>query len=931
MLPRNLVLTAALLGVFAQESPAFVRMNEEAAFVTSGRPVRAQHHATWLTTTLARHGLDRWRAVWDVDTNVPIRLWGSTARIVGAVANPSAAEAAAREFLAAHLSLLAPGASVGDFKLVSNVIDPSVGIRSIGFEQRIGGARVVGGAVGFAFKNDRIVMVSSSALPDVTVTAAARAFKADSIGVAATGWLATAGHTTRVVSVGDRVIVPLVRPRTAAGLDIDYRLADEVEVSSIVETGSWTVWVGSDDGVAFARESHLMHTTGTVLFNTPDQSPTSGPRSDKPAPFDTHTVNGVATTSDANGVVTWNTAGSATVNPGLAGTFVTVVNTSGAQATATLTLPAAGAVTWNLSTVETDDAQLDSFVFANKAKSFAKATYNPTQALTFLDGLLQVNVNVMDGNTCNAFWDGAKLNFYPATAGTCENTGRMADVVYHEFGHGLHQNSIIAGVGQFDRSLSEGLADGNAINITGDPGLGRGFFLNDTPLRDENPTVKKTWPTSSNEVHDNGEIIGETFWDLRTALQAKLGTTAGFAQYIKIYYSIMQRASDIPTTAYPEALAADDDDGDLTNGTPNECEINAAFAAHHIADMTSELAPPSRDGFTISLSGMLPANSLCPGPPVTSVSMDWRLRGSTAATIALTETDQTFSGVIPTQPDGSVVEYKVTATFADGSTVSFPENPADPFYQFYVGTVQPLWCADFESGAADWTHTATPAINDEWEAGMPMGLGGDPLAAHGGTSVFGIDLTKNGTYEPSTTTTATSPQIDLMGNRDVRLQFYRWLNVEDGFYDHATIAVNGTNVWANFRSLSSPSTEINHTDKEWRFVDLDLSSHAPDGTLTLTFGLQSDEGINMSGWTLDDVCIVVPDSTSVCGNGRLEASETCDDGNTTNGDGCSSTCQTEGDNGGCCSTGTSPAGPLSLGVVIGGVLLRRRRKACLST
>ena len=31
---------------------------------------------------------------------------------------------------------------------------------------------------------------------------------------------------------------------------------------------------------------------------------------------------------------------------------------------------------------------------------------------------------------------------------------------------------------------------------------------------------------------------------------------------------------------YPEALLADDDDGDLANGTPNECEINKAFHAH---------------------------------------------------------------------------------------------------------------------------------------------------------------------------------------------------------------------------------------------------------------------------------------------------------------------------------------------------------------
>ena len=911
---------------------AFVRTREEPAYVTSGRPVRPQRNATWLTTSLATHGLDHWRAVWDVDTNVPIRLWGSTSPISGTVANPAAAEAAAREFLAAHLSLLAPGASISDFTLVSNVINPSGDMRSVGFAQRIGGVQVLDGAVGFAFKHDRLMLVSSSALPYVTVTSTTRGFKPDAVGRAATGWLASGGRTTRVASIGsEHVIVPLVHSRTSAGLDIEYRLADVVEVESIYETGKWTVWVGADDGVAFARANRILHTTGTVVFNTPDQSP-SGTRSDKPAPFDNHTVNGVATTSDANGVVTWNTAGSATVNPGLTGTFVNVVNASGAKATATLTLPAAGSVTWNLSNVETSDSQISSYVFANKAKAFAKATYNPTQALTFINGLLDVDVNVEDGNECNAFWDGAKLNFYPATAGKCENTGRMADVVYHEFGHGLHQNSVIAGIGQFEGGLSEGLADGNAINITGDPGLGRGFFLDNTPLRDENPAVKKTWPVPGNEVHDEGEIIGETLWDLRTALQAKLGVTAGFAQHVKIYYSIMQRASDIPTTTYPEALAADDDDGDLTNGTPNMCEINAAFAAHNIVDESIEagfIFPPTRTDNTVSIHVKSPTAGVCAAPIVQGVNLEWRVRGSTAATIAMTQTGDDWTADIPKQADGSVIEYQVTGVFDDGVSRSFPDNPADRFYTMYVGNVKPLWCADFEMGASDWKHTANPSANDEWEAGMPMGLGGDPKVAHGGTGVFGIDLTTDGTYESSTTTTATSPEIDLMGNKNVRLQFYRWLNVEDGFFDHATITVNGSKVWSNFASLSRPSAvSVNHTDKEWRFVDLDLSSLAAAGKITLAFGLQSDELVNLGGWTLDDVCIVTPGPpTPVCGDGMLEDGETCDDGNTADGDGCSSTCQTEAENGGCCSTGTGPAGPLSLGVVVVGLLFRRRRVA----
>ncbi len=57
-----------------------------------------------------------------------------------------------------------------------------------------------------------------------------------------------------------------------------------------------------------------------------------------------------------------------------------------------------------------------------------------------------------------------------------------------------------------------------------------------------------------------------------------------------------------------------------------------------------------------------------------------------------------------------------------------------------------------------------------------------------------------------------------------------------------------------------------------------------------------------------------PDETgaagAVCGNGDIEGSEVCDDGNTTSGDGCSATCQTESTTGGVCGNGVIETGEL---------------------
>src|SRR5262249_8495038 len=152
----------------------------------------------------------------------------------------------------------------------------------------------------------------------------------------------------------------------------------------------------------------------------------------------------------------------------------------------------------------------------------------------------------------------------------------------------------------------------------------------------------------------------------------------------------------------------------------------------------------------------------------------------------------------------------------------------------------------------------------------------------------------------------------------VRLQYFRWLGVEDGFYDKARILANDTPVWSNHASATDPmAAEINHVDKEWRFQDVDLSAQTATGKLKLRFDLSSDQGLNLGGWTIDDVCVVAISGAAVtCGNGVVDDGETCDDGNRIDGDGCSANCLDEASKGGgCCSVGSGPEGALALSVL----------------
>ena len=846
---RTIALATALAAGFGSTGNAYApHKGSETPVVTTGRPVRAHRSVGYTAPArLAPHmgAFSNWHQIWDRDTDVPLRMWGPSIGYFGSTASAAVAESSARSFLAQNLALLAPGSTASDFTILANVVDGA--IRTVTFQQTSSGLPVAGAAIGLTFERDHLVMVSSTAVPNVSVRMPPATLAAPQLERAAQDFLSADNISTQVLGHGARAIVPIIHERgTRAQVDIEYRVVETVTVESSRQAGQWDVWLDANDGAPIARKSNLMFASGSVMFDVPDRGP-QGTRSGKPAPNDIHTVNGTQMTSSQTGVVNWDT-GTATVAPGLAGPLIKITNLAGANVTDSLSLPDQGTVTWSKASDGPTDAQLDAFVFASHAKQFVTDNMNPSASTSaFLAQQNSVSVNMND--TCNAFSTGNAEFFFLAGAqggDNCENTGRIADVVYHEFGHSVHNNSVIPGEGFFDSSLSEGMADTLAVSITGDHAMGYGFFVDmpNVALRDVHAAgVVKTWPADADgEPHDEGEIIGETLFDTRLALQAKYGDAAGFAKFLVVYYNVMERAADIPST-FPAALVGNDDDGDLSNGTPDQCEIQTAFALHGLTDTPEAtnvllgLKPPTLTGQTVKIDVATPAsNANCPLPSATSVVLSWKLEGGTASTdIPLTAAGTTYSGDLPTQADGSVIRYHVTVTLSNGASLSFPDNPADPDYQFYVGAVTQIQCFDFEGGIGGWTHagmqTSTTHPADEWEVGMPLGIGGDPMAAHGGTNVLGQDLgdgavtggNNDGMYRNNGKSWAISPAIDLMGFTHARLQYYRWLGVEDGAYDQATISANDMPLWTNLASPGMPTTEINHIDKEWRFADVDLT------------------------------------------------------------------------------------------------------------
>ena len=118
---------------------------------------------------------------------------------------------------------------------------------------------------------------------------------------------------------------------------------------------------------------------------------------------------------------------------------------------------------------------MDTFVFLHHVKWWGEE-YAPEVAMNSDKLRSTVNIN----SSCNAYYDGS-VNFYKAGDG-CNNTARLADVNYHEWGHAFHYYSLLSG--EFDGSMSEGIADAVSMLNTGDPIIAPGFFNSGYAIRE---------------------------------------------------------------------------------------------------------------------------------------------------------------------------------------------------------------------------------------------------------------------------------------------------------------------------------------------------------------------------------------------------------------------------------------------------------------
>jgi len=258
---------------------------------------------------------------------------------------------------------------------------------------------------------------------------------------------------------------------------------------------------------------------------------------------------------------------------------------------------------------------------------------------------------------------------------------------------------------------------------------------------------------------------------------------------------------------------------DLYAETPQDTQKNVAFVA---SDPNS--------GTTLSYwVATLPAHGDLSNPiggPITTVPFKLTGAGTTVDYLP----DPGYQG-----PDTFTYYVDDSALQSNTATVTLSVGTPVPAYSFPLSS-DPGWLRD-----------------GDWAYGIPLGNGGDPNAGFTGANVFGYNLAGQYPAELPGQHLTMLP-FNCTGLNRVTLEFRRWLGVEAGSFDNASIeasvdGVNWTTVWRH--------TGNDLQETAWSLQSYNIGAiadGAPFVQVRWTMG-PTDANTQFSGWNLDDIVI----------------------------------------------------------------------------
>lgn len=576
--------------------------------------------------------------------------------------------------------------------------------------------------------------------------------------------------------------------------------------------GSYKTYVDAITGDILYRQNDVKH-FGFKVKGDLYLTNLYGPMGNHPLKYLKVVQGGNTYYSDVNGVVTLAGAGPWNPTLSLEGKWCKIV--TGANGTTVNSINPTNvndgdSITYTQSSPDATERHLTCYYHVNEVHDYMKSKF---PSFTGLDLSLLSRVDRTDGN-CNAFYNGSSINFY-TTANGCNALSLVSDVMYHEYGHGISDKFWTSQGSSFDNgAMGEGYSDTWAMCITKSPIIGPGFYINQPAsyIRryDINP---KVYPNDIiGEVHADGEIIAGAWWDVAVNMSNTLsismsdavdtmsnifaGSQFGLAtgpdgQEGQVYFDILI-----------DALQYDDNNNDITDGTPHFLDIVKAFGKHGIYLLSDsklvnacETAQPAGAAFPVT------AHVFASYPAfLGDVKMYYRVKGQTAldSLTLVTTNDTVYTATFPSSTAGTIYEFYYMATDVLGNKSAYgPIAPvfSTPFaqrnipYYFAIGYLS-MYLQNFEGTMTDWTignYTGDNATAGKWIVAVPISsqINGDTVqTGHDHSSGSGMcAVTGNAASASSSSgsadidngrTSMLSEEFDLSTYTNPVISYWRW-------------------------------------------------------------------------------------------------------------------------------------------------------------
>lgn len=798
----------------------------------------------------------RWHA-YGYDAYIGAARWhyGSGPRVVAALDSRAGLESAAR----AVLRDLPPSLNLGaaDLRLAGS---PHVGGKwAAHFQQTVGGVDVWQAGATVVFTDDGKLMVIGSDVrrhvdvdtqPDLSAAEALARARAD---------LPFPTYDAPDAPAPALLILPV----PTSSYDEDYRLVWRVRFTSIDPLGAWVCHVDAHYGETVWRynDIHVAY-EGTAVGDVREDTYCLG-HGDQPAAYLRLNVAGLGTVyTDAVGA--WSIAGAGgprQVTADLYSPYVDLNNVAGNQASFVGTAQEGVPLPVVFDDTNSRRDERDVFDAINDIRDFY-ATFDPTFGYT--NRRIAANVGRTDGYCPgNAWWNGT-INFCEA-AGQYANTGEIQGVVHHEFGHGV-QDFILGFQGL--TGMGEGNADILANLMTRASIIGPGFFQGQCTAGIRDSDNRLTYPRDvvGQEDHYAGQVIAGFNWDAMSLLRSLLGDDEGTLVAARNWHEgrLLLLPADMPDQVFA-TFVADDDDGDLDNGTPHHayyCQAaqNHGFAcpaitvgvllAHSPHGDTTDAGPFALDASIVSTEAALDPSQL---------ALVYRVGGGAWTTAPLVSLGgDLYRGTVPAVAGGDVAYYFTAADVA-GNASRLPALAPEYTFSFLVADA----IDDLETAGA-WTagDPGDDATTGLWVRVDPNGTIAQPEDDHtaGGVTcwVTGQHLIGDGDGADDVDggrTTLTSPVWDLTSYDQVQIRYWKWYSNDRG----AAPAADWWDVQAS-NDGGTTWTSLEHTMAStagWEAVTFDpVAMFGAAGQLRLRF-VAADEGEgSLVEAAVDDIAII---------------------------------------------------------------------------